>query len=59
MFVRDRVDRLLDPGSPFLEIGQLAGHELYDDWLPAGGVVAGIGQRRAASSASSSPTTRR
>ena len=44
MFVRDRVDRLLDPGSPFLEIGQLAGHELYDDWLPAGGVVAGIGR---------------
>lgn len=46
MFVRDRVDRLLDPGSPFLEIGQLAGHELYDDWLPAGGVVAGIGRDR-------------
>jgi 3-methylcrotonyl-CoA carboxylase beta subunit len=44
MFVRDRVDRLLDPGAPFLEIGQLAGHELYDDWLPAGGVVAGIGR---------------
>jgi 3-methylcrotonyl-CoA carboxylase beta subunit len=44
MFVRDRVDRLLDAGSPFLEIGQLAGHELYDDWLPAGGVVAGIGR---------------
>jgi 3-methylcrotonyl-CoA carboxylase beta subunit len=44
MFVRDRVDRLLDPGSPLLEIGQLAGHELYDDWLPAGGVVAGIGR---------------
>jgi 3-methylcrotonyl-CoA carboxylase beta subunit len=44
MFVRDRVDRLLDPGAPFLEIGQLAGHDLYDDWLPAGGVVAGIGR---------------
>jgi 3-methylcrotonyl-CoA carboxylase beta subunit len=44
MFVRDRVDRLLDPGSPFLEIGQLAGHELYGEWIPAGGVVAGIGR---------------
>ena len=33
--VRDRIDRLLDPGAPFLEIAQLAGHELYDDWLPA------------------------
>ncbi len=44
MFVRDRIDRLLDPGSPFLEIGQLAGHQVYDDWLPAGGIVAGIGR---------------
>jgi 3-methylcrotonyl-CoA carboxylase beta subunit len=44
MLVRDRIDRLLDPGSPFLEVGQLAGHELYGDWLPAGGVVTGIGR---------------
>jgi len=44
MFVRDRVDRLLDPGSPFLEIGQLAGHELHDDWIPSAGLVAGIGR---------------
>jgi len=44
MFVRDRIDRLLDPGSPFLEIGQVAGHELYGDWIPAGGVVTGIGR---------------
>jgi 3-methylcrotonyl-CoA carboxylase beta subunit len=44
MFVRDRIDRLLDPGSPFLEVGQLAGHELYGDWIPAGGVVTGIGR---------------
>ena len=44
MFVRDRVDRLLDPGSPFLEIAQLAGHELYGDWIPSGGIVAGIGR---------------
>ncbi|KAF9167278.1 Methylcrotonoyl-CoA carboxylase beta chain, mitochondrial [Actinomortierella ambigua] len=41
---RDRVDRLLDPGSPFLEIGQFAGYELYEDNVPAGGVIAGIGR---------------
>jgi 3-methylcrotonyl-CoA carboxylase beta subunit len=44
LLVRERIDRLLDPGSPFLEIGQLAGHELYGDWIPAGGLVAGIGR---------------
>ena len=41
---RDRVRVLLDTGSPFLEIGQLAGHELYDDVIPAAGLVAGIGR---------------
>ena len=41
---RDRVRGLLDTGSPFLEIGQLAGHELYDDVIPAAGLVAGIGR---------------
>jgi 3-methylcrotonyl-CoA carboxylase beta subunit len=41
---RDRLAGLLDPGSPFLEIGQLAGHELYDDVIPAGGIITGIGR---------------
>ena len=41
---RDRVHRLLDPGSPFLEIGQLAAHGLYDDDIPGAGVIAGIGR---------------
>ena len=41
---RDRVRGLLDTGAPFLEIGQLAGHELYDDVIPAAGLVAGIGR---------------
>ena len=41
---RVRVARLLDPGSPFFEIAPLAGFELYGDWLPAGGMVAGIGR---------------
>jgi 3-methylcrotonyl-CoA carboxylase beta subunit len=44
MLVRDRIDRLLDAGSPFLETGQLAGHGLHDDWIPAGGIVTGIGR---------------
>lgn len=34
---RDRVERLLDPGSPFLEIGQLAANDLYDGEVPARG----------------------
>ena len=41
---RDRVERLLDPGSPFLEIGQLAAHNLYDGEAPAAGLIAGIGR---------------
>lgn len=44
LLARDRVQRLLDPGSPFLEIGQFAAWEVYDDYVPAAGVVAGIGQ---------------
>jgi 3-methylcrotonyl-CoA carboxylase beta subunit len=41
---RDRVMRLIDPGSPFLEVGQLAGFGLYDDEAPAAGVIVGIGR---------------
>jgi 3-methylcrotonyl-CoA carboxylase beta subunit len=41
---RDRVARLLDPLSPFLEIGQLAGGGMYDDQAPGGGVIGGIGR---------------
>ena len=41
---RDRINALLDPGSPFLEIGQLAAWEVYEDYVPAAGVVAGIGR---------------
>ncbi|KAK6135705.1 hypothetical protein DH2020_030544 [Rehmannia glutinosa] len=40
---RERIDRLIDPGSSFLELSQLAGHELYDDPLPSGGIITGIG----------------
>ena len=42
--VRERIQLLLDAGSPFLEIGQLAAHEVYGEDVPAAGVVAGIGR---------------
>jgi len=41
---RDRVMRLVDPGSPFLEVGQLAAFGLYDDEAPAAGLITGIGR---------------
>src|SRR5439155_12785068 len=40
---RDRVERLLDPGSPFLEIGQLAACDTYDGEVPGAGLSAGVG----------------
>ena len=40
---RERVDRLLDPGSAFLELGALAAWEMYDDGAPSAGIVTGIG----------------
>jgi len=43
MLARDRIDALLDIGSPFLEIAPLAAYDLYGGDCPAGGVVAGIG----------------
>ena len=41
---RDRVERLLDPGSPFLEIGQLAACDMYEGEVPGAGMIAGIGR---------------
>src|SRR5215217_5419315 len=41
---RDRVERLLDPGSPFLEIGQLAACDMYDSEVPGAGMIAGMGR---------------
>ena len=43
LFVRDRIAKLCDEGAPFLEIGGLAGYDLYGDAVPAGGLVAGVG----------------
>ena len=41
---RERVANLLDPGSPFLEIGATAAHGLYDGAAPAAGIITGIGR---------------
>jgi len=41
---RQRVERLLDPGSAFLEIGQLAANAVYEDDVPGAGMIAGVGQ---------------
>jgi 3-methylcrotonyl-CoA carboxylase beta subunit len=40
---RDRVERLLDPGTPFLEFSQLAAHGMYDDTIAAAGIITGLG----------------
>ncbi len=40
---RDRVNRLLDPGAPFLELSPMAAHGLYDDEAPGAGIITGIG----------------
>jgi acetyl-CoA carboxylase carboxyltransferase component len=42
--VRERIDRLLDPGSAFLELSPLAANGLYDDDAPGAGIVTGIGR---------------
>jgi len=41
---RERVERLLDPGSPFLELGALAANGMYDGEAPAAGLITGIGR---------------
>lgn len=41
---RDRIELLLDPGSDFLELSQLAGFGLYPDDIPGGGIITGVGK---------------
>ena len=43
MKVRERIDHLIDPGSPFLELSQLAAYHVYSEPVPAAGIVTGIG----------------
>ncbi len=45
MLPRDRVAALIDPGTAFLELSPLAGHELYPEAdVPAGGIITGVGE---------------
>jgi acetyl-CoA carboxylase carboxyltransferase component len=44
LFVRQRIDRLVDPGSPFLELSPLAAFGMYHDQSPGAGIVTGIGR---------------
>ncbi len=41
---RERVDRLLDPGTPFLELSPLAAYGMYDDECPGAGIITGVGR---------------
>jgi 3-methylcrotonyl-CoA carboxylase beta subunit len=41
---RDRIDGLLDPGTPFLELSQFAAYQVYDEPVPAAGILTGIGR---------------
>ena len=41
---RERINHLLDPGSAFLELSQLAAYQVYEDIVPAAGIIAGIGR---------------
>jgi 3-methylcrotonyl-CoA carboxylase beta subunit len=43
LLVRDRIERLCDPGAPFLELSALAAEELYDGDAPGAGIVTGVG----------------
>jgi hypothetical protein len=55
LYVRDRIDRLLDPGSPFLELSPLAAWEMYEGEAPGAGMVSGIGSVAGRSKNTSAP----
>ena len=42
--VRERIDRVIDPGSPFLELSPLAAEDMYDNEVPSAGIVTGVGR---------------
>ncbi|WP_425414277.1 acyl-CoA carboxylase subunit beta [Ottowia thiooxydans] len=60
LLVRERIAILLDPGSPFLEIGELAGEGLYEGVAPGAGIVTGVGlvQGRACMVIANDPTVK-
>ncbi|MDQ0144039.1 carboxyl transferase domain-containing protein, partial [Cupriavidus necator] len=41
---RERVQQLLDPGTPFLELSQLAAYDMYENAAPGAGIITGIGR---------------
>lgn len=43
LFVRDRISKLIDPGTPFLELGALAAFDMYEGAAPGAGIVTGVG----------------
>ena len=43
LFIRDRIDLLLDPGTPFLELSSLAANQAYDGEVPGAAIVSGVG----------------
>src|SRR6266705_1204673 len=43
LLARERIDALLDPGAPFLELSPLAAYDMYDSAAPAAGIITGIG----------------
>src|SRR3989454_8846897 len=43
LLTRERIDALLDPGAPFLELSPLAAYDMYDSAAPAAGIITGIG----------------
>ena len=44
LFCRERIEKVIDKDSPFLEIGPYAGYDMYDNSAPCGGIVTGIGR---------------
>eukprot|EP01031_Cornospumella_fuschlensis_P030202 gene30202-36482_t len=44
LLARERIDFLVDAGSPFLELSTLAGHDMYGESVPSGGIVTGVGR---------------
>ncbi len=46
LMVRERVEKLLDPGTPFLEVGALAGYGMHEGQVPSAGIVCGIARMR-------------
>jgi len=44
LFCRERIEKVLDKASPFLEIAPLAAYNIYDDNVPSAGIVTGVGR---------------